>query len=54
MNSLQSLYDVLERGYNEIMIDETIRVRAKLPIQRMLDFSREKKSLNVSQEALPV
>ena len=54
MNSLQALHEVLERGHNEIIIEEDIRARAKLPIQRMLDFSRQKKGLSVSQEAVPV
>ena len=53
-NSLQALHDVLEQGHNEIHIEEAIRVRAKLPIQRMLDFSTQKKGAVVSQEAVPV
>ncbi len=39
MNSLENLADTLERGLNEIHIDEIVRARAVLPIQRMLDFA---------------
>ena len=39
MNSLQGLAHVLETGDNEIHIDESIRKKAVVPIQRMLDFS---------------
>ncbi len=41
MNALQNLATVLERGDQEIRIDESIRQRAVLPIHRMLDFARE-------------
>jgi quinolinate synthase len=41
MNALQNLAAVLERGDQEIRIDESIRQRAVIPIQRMLDFARE-------------
>ena len=44
MNGLRNVLDVLEKigtGYNEIHIDETIRARAKLPIDRMLDFAQQ-------------
>jgi quinolinate synthase len=41
MNALQNLEQVLERGDQEIRIDEAIRQRAVIPIQRMLDFARE-------------
>jgi quinolinate synthase len=41
MNALQNLERVLERGDQEILIDEDVRRRAVLPIQRMLDFARE-------------
>lgn len=39
MNSLEKLAHVLETGENEIHIDESIRKKAVVPIQRMLDFS---------------
>ncbi len=41
MNALQNLAIVLERGDQEIAIAASIRQRAALPIQRMLDFARE-------------
>lgn len=41
MNALQNLERVLERGDNEILIDEAIREKAEVPIRRMLDFARE-------------
>ena len=42
MNGLRNTLEVLQKigtGYNEIHIDEGIRARAKLPIDRMLDFA---------------
>ncbi|MGL4767669.1 MAG: quinolinate synthase NadA [Formosimonas sp.] len=42
MNGLRNTLEVLQKigtGYNEIHIDGTIRARAKLPIDRMLDFA---------------
>jgi len=41
MNSLQNLEQVLRAGSNEILIEEEIRRKAVIPIQRMLDFARE-------------
>ena len=41
MNSLQNLEQVLRTGSNEILIEEEIRRKAVIPIQRMLDFARE-------------
>ncbi len=41
MNGLRSLAQVLETGANEIRIDEAVRRRAVIPVQRMLDFARE-------------
>jgi quinolinate synthase len=40
MNGLQNLARVLETGENEIFVDETIRQRAIVPLQRMLEFSK--------------
>ncbi|ESQ12245.1 MAG: hypothetical protein N838_34710, partial [Thiohalocapsa sp. PB-PSB1] len=40
MNALQNLEQVLLRGDREIHIEESIRQRALLPIQRMLNFAR--------------
>ncbi|MCO5762956.1 MAG: quinolinate synthase NadA [Gammaproteobacteria bacterium] len=42
MNALQNLEQALLRGAPEIYIDPAIRARARLPIQRMLDFARER------------
>ncbi len=41
MNSLHNLLEVLESQGNEIHIDPTIRERALIPIERMLQFARE-------------
>jgi len=40
MNGLRNLARVLESGTNEITIDEEIRKKALIPIQRMLDFAK--------------
>ncbi len=45
MNGLANLAEVLEHGKNEIKVDADIGRRAKLSIQRMLDFA---KGLNLS------
>jgi quinolinate synthase len=42
MNGLRQLARVLEIGDNEIRIDETIRVQAVKPIQRLLDFAKRR------------
>lgn len=42
MNALQSLERVLETAHQEILIDPATRERAVVPIQRMLDFARER------------
>jgi len=39
MNALDNLADRLDRGANEIEVDEALRQRAVLPLQRMLDFN---------------
>jgi quinolinate synthase len=41
MNSLQNLAQVLESGENQIHIDEAVRTKAVIPIQRMLDFAAQ-------------
>ena len=40
MNALQNLATALETCANEVHIDPTIRERAVIPIQRMLDFAK--------------
>lgn len=44
MNGLRNLASVLENGGNEIGIDEGIRARAQLSIQKMLDFAAAEKA----------
>ena len=41
MNSLRKLVQCLETGSGEIYIDPELGKRAKLPIQRLLDFAKE-------------
>ncbi|MGC2456931.1 MAG: quinolinate synthase NadA [Gallionellaceae bacterium] len=41
MNSLSGLAEVLETGRNEIHIDPAIRRRAKVSIERMLNFAKQ-------------
>src|SRR6059036_868943 len=49
MNGLANLAEVLERGHNEIFVDRAIGERARLPIDRMLDFAaRHKKRVQAS------
>ena len=43
MNGLGNLVRVLETGKNEILIEESIRKRAIVPVKRMLDFAAAKK-----------
>ena len=40
MNALQNLEEVLLKGHQEIHINEKIRLKAQVPIQRMLDFAK--------------
>jgi len=40
MNSLQNLADILETGKNEIHVSKDLAERARIPIQRMIDFSK--------------
>lgn len=39
MNALDNLAHVLEHGGQEVFIDESLRVKAMQPLQRMLDFA---------------
>ena len=39
MNALENLESCLETGEGEVLIDETIRRQAMVPLQRMVDFS---------------
>lgn len=40
MNGLRNLVQTLETGANEILIDESVRTRAAMPVRRMLEFAR--------------
>ncbi len=42
MNGLRNLVHVLERGANEIVVDEALRARAVVPVERMLAFARRR------------
>ena len=44
MNSLQNLLLTLEEKKNEIQVPEELARRARIPIQRMLDFASKMKS----------
>jgi len=44
MNGLRNLASVLETGANEIFIEESVRAKALLSIQRMLDFAAAEKA----------
>ncbi len=44
MNSLQNLAEVLETGKNEIQVSAELAAKARIPIQRMLDFAEKMKS----------
>ena len=41
MNGLINLAEVLEKGHNEILVDRALGERAKVSIQRMLDFAKQ-------------
>jgi quinolinate synthase len=43
MNSLQNLAELLETGRNEILVSPEIAAKARIPIQRMLDFAKNMK-----------
>jgi quinolinate synthase len=44
MNSLAGLARVLEAGNNAIELDPALAARARLPVQRMLDFTAVQKT----------
>ena len=45
MNTLRKTIHTLETGDNEIHVDPDTAARARLPIQRLLDFTRDQKKL---------
>lgn len=42
MNDLQRLVDVLRSGEDEVLLDEQVRVKAAVPIQRMVDYAQSR------------
>ncbi|HKK05839.1 MAG TPA: quinolinate synthase NadA [Gammaproteobacteria bacterium] len=44
MNGLRNLAETLETGANEIHVEESIRRRALVSVQRMLDFARDQQA----------
>jgi quinolinate synthase len=42
MNGLENLAEVLEHGDQEIFVDDALREKALIPLQRMLDFAVKK------------
>ena len=42
MNGLRNLKEVLESGGNEILVEEAVRRKALIPLQRMMDFAKKR------------
>ncbi len=53
MNGLAGVAHVLETGANEIQVDPTLGLRARLPIDRMLAFTAALKSGQPSAGLVP-
>lgn len=53
MNSLEGLAQVLETGANDIHLDPAIAARARLPVQRMLDFTAARKTAASAGSLVP-
>ena len=51
MNSLRKVAHVLETGSNEIYVDSHVIQKAKVSIQRLLDFTSDKSSLLLAGDA---
>ncbi|MCG8380222.1 MAG: quinolinate synthase NadA, partial [Proteobacteria bacterium] len=51
MNSLRKLAHVLESGENEIFVDIDIVKRAKVSIQRLLDFTKDNSKTGLANDA---
>ena len=51
MNSLRKVARVLTSGANEIHVDGDIAARARAPIQRLLDFSRDQARIRLANDA---
>ena len=41
MNGLRNLARTLETGDNEIVVEESVRKKALIPLQRMMDFAKD-------------
>ncbi|MCF8056984.1 MAG: quinolinate synthase NadA [Desulfocapsa sp.] len=41
MNGLRNLKHILETGANEIVVEESVRRKALIPLKRMMDFAKE-------------
>ena len=44
MNELENMANSLEHGFNEIFVEENVRKKAIIPLQRMLDFAAEQQT----------
>lgn len=42
MNGLRNLKQVLESGANEVVVEESVRRKAIIPLKRMMDFAKER------------
>ena len=51
MNGLRKLAHVLETGSNEIVVDSEVINKAKISIQRLLDFTKNKSSVMLAGDA---
>ena len=52
MNDLQRLVNVLKSEQNEVIVDETIRSRAAIPIKRMIDYGQSQSKWGIIINAL--
>jgi len=43
MNALENLTETLEQGSNEILVDAELAKRARLPLDRMVNFAESSK-----------
>ena len=50
MNTLEKVAAVLENGANEIQVAPDMAARARLPIQRMLDFAAEMRKKTMARQ----
>lgn len=51
MNTLEKVVEVLEQGTNEILVSPELAAKARVPIQRMLDFAKEMKKKEASAKS---